>query len=356
MCLLHRRRPYHRPARHPVGRCAGDRQPADAGQLTDRLLSRRVDIEHDRLVGQRQRRPELLGEGLRARVEVGLEDRDQALGAEPAQRRERGAHLGRVVGVVVVDVVPRPLPLQLKAPADPGEAGKRRCRRVEVERRPAPAGQRRAGVEHVVVAGDRARRGAPSGRGVAGRRTRPRRASPGGPAEPVEGAPCSSAIEPQREWWSISTLVITAISGFSSRKLPSLSSASATTHSPSPQPALAAARRRPGPEPRRRRRRRGRRRSPAAPRPASPSSSSCRGCRRRRSAASRRRARPAARRGGRLAPALARQRQLGVVLADRGRDDHLGSSGRLAASWPTPARGRRRAAAPYRRSRRGRCR
>ena len=35
-------------------------------------------------------------------------------------------------------------------------------------------------------------------------------------------------------------LVTTAISGFSSRKLASLSSASATTHSPSPQPALAA--------------------------------------------------------------------------------------------------------------------
>ena len=41
-------------------------------------------------------------------------------------------------------------------------------------------------------------------------------------------------------WWSISTLVTTATSGRSSRKLASLSSASATTHSPSPQPAFAA--------------------------------------------------------------------------------------------------------------------
>ena len=60
-------------------------------------------------------------------------------------------------------------------------------------------------------------------------------------------AASSSAREPQRAWWSSSTLVITAISGCSSRKLASDSSASATTHSPVPQPAFAAPP--PGPAP-----------------------------------------------------------------------------------------------------------
>ncbi len=150
-------------------------------------------------------------------------------------------------------------------------------------------------------------------------------------------ASCSSASEPQREWWSISTLVTTATSGRSSRKLASLSSASATTHSPSPQPALAARRRRARARaPRRRRRRPGRRRSPAAPRRPSPSSSSCRGCRRPRSAASRRRARRAARRGG-----SARRRARGPR-ASSGLSSAIAvetttsaPSGRLAASWPT---------------------
>ena len=56
-------------------------------------------------------------------------------------------------------------------------------------------------------------------------------------------------------------------------------------------------------------------------------------------------------------PALAGQRQLRVVVADRGRDDDLGAlragSRRRGRS---PARARPRAAAPYKRTRRGRCR
>ena len=132
-------------------------------------------------------------------------------------------------------------------------------------------------------------------------------------------------------------LVITAISGFSSRKLASLSSASATTHSPSPQPALAAAvRSAQARAPRRRRRRPGRRRSPAAPRPASRSSSSCRGCRRPRSGASRRRARRAARRGaGPRGRARGPRRAPGCPRRSRSRRRPPPPSGRLAASWPT---------------------
>ena len=92
---------------HPLGRGPGDPQAADAGQLADRLLARRVDVEHRDLVGERQRRAELLREGLGARVEVGLEDGDQPRRVQLAQGRERGADLGRVVGVVVVDCGPR---------------------------------------------------------------------------------------------------------------------------------------------------------------------------------------------------------------------------------------------------------
>ena len=66
-------------------------QAADPGQLADRLLAGRVDVEHRDLVGQGERRPELLRERLGARVEVGLEDGDQALRPELAQGREGGA-------------------------------------------------------------------------------------------------------------------------------------------------------------------------------------------------------------------------------------------------------------------------
>ena len=39
----------------------GDLQAADPGQLADRLLAGRVDVEHDDLVGQGQGGAELLG-------------------------------------------------------------------------------------------------------------------------------------------------------------------------------------------------------------------------------------------------------------------------------------------------------
>src|SRR5690349_2230354 len=43
--------PPDRPPPRPLGRSLGDLQPADAGQLADRLLARRVDVEDDDLVG-----------------------------------------------------------------------------------------------------------------------------------------------------------------------------------------------------------------------------------------------------------------------------------------------------------------
>ena len=52
--------------------------------------------------------------------------------------------------------------------------------------------------------------------------------APAAPGEARETPRSSSAREPQREWWSSSTFVTTATSGASSRKLPSDSSASAT--------------------------------------------------------------------------------------------------------------------------------
>ena len=94
-------------APHPLGGGLRHVEPADPGQLADRLLARRIDVEHDDLVGERQRRAEPLGEGLGARVEVGLEDGDQARRPQLAQGRERRADLGRVVGVVVIYRGPR---------------------------------------------------------------------------------------------------------------------------------------------------------------------------------------------------------------------------------------------------------
>ena len=66
------------PSPDPLRRRPRDVEAADPGQLADRLLAGRVDVEHGDFVGQRQGGAELLGERLGARVEVRLEDRDQA--------------------------------------------------------------------------------------------------------------------------------------------------------------------------------------------------------------------------------------------------------------------------------------
>ena len=86
-----RRQPPDPPPPHPVGGGAGDVEAADPGQLADRLLAGRVDVEHRDLVGQREGGAELLGEGLGARVEVGLEDGDAGAAAPSSRRAESAA-------------------------------------------------------------------------------------------------------------------------------------------------------------------------------------------------------------------------------------------------------------------------
>ena len=81
----------------------GDQVAAHAREVLG-PLARAVDVEHHDQVGERERAAELAREHLRARVEVRLERRDQPPRLEGPRRRERGLHLGRVVGVVVVDL------------------------------------------------------------------------------------------------------------------------------------------------------------------------------------------------------------------------------------------------------------
>ncbi len=247
--------PPDRPPAHPLRRGLGDRQPADPGQLADRLLAGRVDVEHRDLVGEGEGRAELLGERLGARVEVRLEDGEEAPRAQLAQGRagppaprSGGGRSRRRCGIR------RACP---SARAAVGRRGSRASARGRGASTSQPGqldrGEGGAGVGPVVAAGDgqrqlgRPRRRRRRSRAVAASPARSSRPPSAGSTTPRAGAAkrrnasCSSASEPQRAWWSISTLVTTAISGSSSRKLASLSSASATTHSPSPQPALAAA-------------------------------------------------------------------------------------------------------------------
>lgn len=97
LCGLRYLRQRHDPAGHRDVPCDQLRVHA-----RNRLLACRVDRGEDHLVGQRQRLGKPAVEILRARVEVGLEDgRDAAVGEHVAHRREGGAQLGGVVGIVV---------------------------------------------------------------------------------------------------------------------------------------------------------------------------------------------------------------------------------------------------------------
>ena len=355
--------PPDRAAAAAVGRRLGDHQAADPGELADRLLAGRVDVEHRDLVGGRQRGAELVREGLGARVEVGLEGGDQPALGELARRLERRRDLGRVVGVVVVDPRPVGSALELEAPGDAGEVGERRRRGAGVEPGELERGDRGERVEGVVAAGDGAARVGLLGLAVSEGSSTPGPRTPCSASTERAGskdakARLSSAREDQREWWSSSMLVTTAISGRSSRKLASLSSASATTHSPSPQPALVG--------------------SPSGPAPGSSppmkkagSAPSARSAQtsiavvvvlpwvpataiRRFSAQSSASSSP---RWMTRWPRSRAHRQLGVVVGDRGRDHDLGVGGDVGRRrGRSAARARRRAGAPCKRTRRGRCR
>ena len=101
-----------------------------------------IDVEHHDDVGARERAAELAVQVQRARVQVRLEDRDQALRLERARGLQRGAHLGRMVRVVVEDAHPAALSPQLEAPA--GRLGSRPASAPPARGRSPPARRRRA--------------------------------------------------------------------------------------------------------------------------------------------------------------------------------------------------------------------
>ena len=78
----------HRTGRPPAASAAASAtsRPRDAGEVLG-ALARRVDVEHGGHVGPGQRGPEVACEPLRARVEVGLEDRDHPPRAPACGRR-----------------------------------------------------------------------------------------------------------------------------------------------------------------------------------------------------------------------------------------------------------------------------
>src|SRR5213079_2683129 len=80
--------PPNRPSPRAIGGRARDIEAADAGELADRLLARRVDVEDPDRVGARQGAAEAAGERPRPRVEVRLEDGDEAAWLELAQGLE----------------------------------------------------------------------------------------------------------------------------------------------------------------------------------------------------------------------------------------------------------------------------
>ena len=94
----------HPPDRAPRGRVRRRLRDEEAAHVWEVLgpLPRPVDVQHDYEIRQRERAAEVAGEHLRARVEMRLERGDQAVRLERPRGLERGAHLGGVMGVVVV--------------------------------------------------------------------------------------------------------------------------------------------------------------------------------------------------------------------------------------------------------------
>ncbi len=238
-----------------------------------RALARRVDVEHDHHVGQRQRAAELAREQRRARVEMRLEDRHQPPVLERA-RRARGWPRPRSGGGRSRRTPARRRGTLRRAAESAcprrgsarGSATARPCSAAGEPRRLQGAG----GVQRVVRAGHRERE--PPRRAtrsvepspieqrvarVVGHDLEPPRRSPAPApaaqqlgavphhdrgARPAPGTPRnasrSSRSERSAAWWSSSTLVSTAISTFRLSIERSDSSASTTSHSPVPQCAL----------------------------------------------------------------------------------------------------------------------
>ena len=162
---------------------------------------------HADLVGRGQRPAESRRQRLRSRVEVRLKDGDQAPVRELAKGSQRGRHLGRVMGVVVVDHRSRPRPLALEATGHArearqrgGELPDRRQRRIELPG--AEQGTDRRGRIGDVVAArhreadvDLADRGRTDPEAIAAldwaQVARQQRCGHPGPGRPVEGRPRS---------------------------------------------------------------------------------------------------------------------------------------------------------------------
>ena len=83
-----------------------------AGHPRDGLLPGWEDVEYADDVGQRKGLTEFGGERLGPAVGAGLEDRDQAgrPPPRPGPLGQYGGHLGRVMGVVVIDRTPAASP------------------------------------------------------------------------------------------------------------------------------------------------------------------------------------------------------------------------------------------------------
>ena len=263
--VVHRGGPVHAPAARGAGGRRGH-EPAAHARVVLGALAGRVDVEHADDVGQRQRPAELARQHRRARVEVRLEARDHAPRRQRPRRLERGAHLGRVVGVVVVHLGARPRcaraartaaarPRSSRAPAPPRpparpRRGRRPARRARSARcgGPAPAAEPRRRRPRSATRRPPARRPARPGRPPRCRTSRPPpppRAAPpthaavrSAPAANSANACSISSVERYVEWWSSSTFVTTASAGASLRNERSDSSASTTSHSPLPQSAF----------------------------------------------------------------------------------------------------------------------
>src|SRR6185503_3457738 len=96
-----------------------------------RLFACGIDVEDEHLVGCIERLAEFARESLCPRIQVGLEHDDGpaletgfALLSHRAYSRQRGTHLGRMVGVIVEDPYAVGGADQLEAPPHPLESGK----------------------------------------------------------------------------------------------------------------------------------------------------------------------------------------------------------------------------------------
>ena len=83
-----------------LGDLVGQVLGLDAGLV---LLARAVDVEDEDAVGAGERSRELVHQRMESRVAVRLEDDHQPAMSQLAGGLDGRAHLGRVVGVVVVD-------------------------------------------------------------------------------------------------------------------------------------------------------------------------------------------------------------------------------------------------------------